>query len=169
MTFYIREHERVDVQMILSEPKFFRCIDNQIFLPMVLRCLVTQCFTRHETCFFCNITKAFTRHRMNFPLTEKFERTLRSLETSIFSLCSQGTLNGQASKLSYGQGVSVWREGSSLPSPFTSFYQFSRSIHFGDISEANGRTTWPEMLWPRGIMGEVSQLILLLIVVARHW
>ena len=72
---------RVDVQMILSEPKFFRFIDNQFFLPMVLRCFVTQCFTRQETRFFCNITKAFTRHRMNFRPTEKFERTLRSLGT----------------------------------------------------------------------------------------
>ena len=29
---------RTEVRTIFSEPKFLGCIDNQIFLPMVLRC-----------------------------------------------------------------------------------------------------------------------------------
>ena len=44
-----------------------------------------------------------------------------------------------------------------LPIPWTAFPSLYRSIHFGDVSEANGRetdifawTTWPETLWPSG-------------------
>ena len=36
--------------------------------------------------------------------------------------------------------------------PLRGFPRPSRSIHFGDVTEENGWTTWHETYWPRGIM-----------------
>ena len=61
MPFHIRINEVVNVgTAILSEPKFLARIDNQIFLPMVLRC---ASFARERA-----TTISYNKNWLLFPL-----------------------------------------------------------------------------------------------------
>ena len=53
-----------------------------------------------------------------------------------------------------GKNPLVWGIVWGVPSPRTAFPRPSRSMHFGDVFEANtrARITWPETHSPRGIM-----------------
>ena len=63
-------------------------------------------------CIILQLRLRFIRQRTNFRPAEKFDGTLRSHQTVrlLFLLCSNGTLNDQASKFSYCYGRSVCTE-----------------------------------------------------------
>ena len=114
---------RVDVQMILSKPKFFRCLDNHISYPWCSAALLLKVLRARKHVSFVTPQRRSYGTGWIFVRLKNHEGTLRSLGTVQYfhsvldELWTARLLNFRTDK------VFLYEGGNSLPSPCSAFSQ----------------------------------------------